>query len=144
MEKAVNDPSITVDFPFLKNIPNFPLGFLPKDLALPDGMTFSCGGSQSTSDFKTTYEKNFFLDEMYFPSLPLSYFVNTESFHKYLENNRFVKCRILLYKKSILQYFSQDIKLIDTNEVFLRDINQLSEEDTLWNFNTLSRLFYWL
>lgn len=149
LEQIINNPSITADFLFLKNNSIPSKNFLPKSFALPDKMHFLCRGRQLhpafyNPDFETTYERDFFLDEIHFPNLPLSFFMNNRQFENYVKDNSFIKCRILLYRKEVLQYFSQDIKIIYLDESFIEKLNQLSSEDTLWDFDTLSRALYWM
>ena len=147
LNQALND-SIQVEFLFLRNLASPTFQFLPKDFALPDSMVFSCGGrrfhpNDYNPNFKTSYEESFALNEVPL-SIPLSWFITKKGFDTYLENNQFIKCRIVLYRKGVLQYFSQDIKFVHLNRQFLRELNNLSKTDTFWNFETLSFLLFWL
>ena len=147
LNQALND-SIQIESLFLSNLSSSTFQFLPKDFALPDSMVFSCGGrrfhpNDSNPNFKTHYEKNFALNEVPL-SIPLSLFTSKKGFDTYLKNNQFIKCRIVLYRKGVLQYFSQDLKFIRVNKAFLQELNNLSKTDTFWNFDTLSLLLYWL
>ena len=149
LEQIINNPSITADFLFLQNNPIPSKNFLPKNFALSDKMNFLCKGRQLhpafyNPDFETIYEKDFFLDEIHFPNLPLAFFVNNRQFENYVKDNNFVKCRIILYREGVLQYFSQDIKFIYIGKPFLQKLNRLSTEDTLWDFDTLSRALFWM
>lgn len=138
--------SLEMDLLFLQALQK-PGAFFPEDILRPDEMTFLCGGRHPSKEYRpnyrTTYKKNVSIQRTLF-QIPLSFFIGTMDFYKYLKKNRFVKCRVVLKKQGILRYFSQDLKLIYTDAHFLRHLNSLSEDDTDWRLNTLSRFLYWL
>ena len=138
--------SMEMDLLFLQSFLK-PGDFFPEDVLWPDEVTFLCGGRHPSEDyrpnFQTTYEKRILIQESSL-QIPLAFFIDTDDFYKYLKENRFVKCRMILKKQDILRYFSQDLKLIYEDANFFNRLNSLSEDDTHWNFNSLSRFLYWL
>ena len=138
--------SIEADLLFLQDVSK-PNDFFPEDSLWPDKVTFLCGGRHPSKEYKpvfqTTYEKSISMQQGSL-KIPLSFFIDTDDFFGYLKDNKFIKCRIILEKQGILRYFSQDLKFIYEDEKFFKSLNNLSEDDTFWNFNSLSRFLYWL
>lgn len=137
---------IKIDLLFLQNTLQ-PNGFFDVDSLWPDKVIFSCGGRHPSKDYKpgfqTTFERSIPMQKGSF-EIPLSFFLNRDDFQDYFKDNKLIKCRVILEKKDILWYFSQDLKFIYEDGKFFEGLNNISEDDTLWNFNSLSRFLYWL
>ena len=119
---------------------------MPEDFVLPDEMIFFCGGrlpEEETPVSAVTYEKTFPLDAVPL-YLPLSSLVKETEFEEFLIQNKIAKCRLVGQREGIMQYFSEELKFIHTDYSFFGELNRLSDEDTHWNFDTLSEILYWL
>lgn len=145
LEQAREDQSIQMVPLFLKLKETHP-SFVPEDFILPDEMIFFCGGIRPEDDIPISsaiYEKTFPLYEVPL-YLPLSSFAKEKDFEEFLSRNKMAKCRLILQREGIVQYFSGDLKFVHIDYSFFGKLNVLSDEDTYWNFDTLSEVLYWL
>lgn len=87
----------------------------------PTAMILKCGYGLKKNQKAPAYSHELSLE--YAPiSIPLSEFISNSIFKEYVENQKTIKCRALLYQKDRLLYFSPEIQILSKTDRLIRTL----------------------
>ena len=114
----------------------------------PDSIMFKCGYGLKKHPETPSFQSE--LSLQYTPlSLPLSEFLLHPAFKEYIKVQKAVKCRVLLYQKNQLLYFSPEIQILSQTDGLIRTLRLrgIIYDDSLSRYhiwNSIQRFFFTL
>lgn len=130
-------------FPLKTQVASYPL-HIHKHF-VPDSIKFKCGYGLKRHPEPPPFQSELSLQHMPF-SLPLSEFLLHPAFKEYIKEQKAVKCRVLLYQKNHLLYFSPETQILSKTDELIRALKLRGitykdslNENHIWN--SIQRFF---